>query len=132
MFMPPYGGCNFPYKNNLNWLIDVVEHLLKITESLSSTTGASSEAIAKLQEQCQQILQRLQKVENGEFATDWLMQWAKDNIANIVYQLIPMFMFGINDEGYFFAEYPDGWDFITWFTSLNPASEDYGKLQLSY
>lgn len=132
MFMPPYGGCEFPYKSNLNWLIAQVKYLLKITEALSKTSEANSEAIAKLQAQCQQILQRLQKVENGEFATDWLMQWAKENIANIIYQLVPMFMFGINEDGYFYADYPDGWDFITWFTSLNSASEDYGKLQLSY
>lgn len=27
MFMPPYGGVNYPYKTNLNWLIDKIKEL---------------------------------------------------------------------------------------------------------
>lgn len=42
MFVPPYGGCNFPYKTNLNWII---AQILSITEQ----TGNLQLAVNQLQ-----------------------------------------------------------------------------------
>lgn len=120
------------YDSDLGWIIKFVKHLLDIYNELLTNNISNKEEIKKLKKECENILQRLEKVENGEFSTEWLMQWVRTNIANIIYQIVPMFMFGLNEEGYFIADYPEGWDFINWFTSLNPASDDYGKLQLSY
>lgn len=120
------------YDSDLGWIIKFVKHLLEIYNELLTNNISNKQEIENLKKECENILQRLEKVENGEFSTDWLMQWARTNIANIIYQIIPMFMFGLDENGYFIADYPEGWDFINWFTSLNPASVDYGKLQLSY
>ena len=42
MFMPPYGGVNFPYKTNLNWIIEQIR-------SLQATTGSLEQAWEEFQ-----------------------------------------------------------------------------------
>lgn len=49
MFIPPYGGVNFPYKTNLNWIIEKIEYLLSQCKSLDDMLGALQEIVNGLQ-----------------------------------------------------------------------------------
>lgn len=74
MFMPPYGGVNFPYKTNLNWIIEKIK-------SLESTTGNLSTAWEEFQKNFDSELDQTVK--------DQLTAWLNDGtLAELVEQTV--------------------------------------------
>lgn len=63
MFMPPYGGVNFPYKTNLNWIIEQIKTLIQ-------ETGNLQEAFDKFLDQYQNNLTDTVKKELEEMLND--------------------------------------------------------------
>lgn len=80
MFVPPYGGLEFPYKDNLNWIIAKIKELMQSCTSLQ-------EAWEKFQEEFGDMLdehirsQLQQMLNDGSFAA-LIDQWI-DNIPFI-------------------------------------------------
>lgn len=65
MFVPPYGGVNFPYKSNLNWIITMIQNLLDITGSLEEAWKAFQE---KFQDQLDDTITKIiqDMIDSGE------------------------------------------------------------------
>lgn len=64
-----------------------------------------------------------------------IKDWCEENLQDLVGATIPAVFFGINEEGYFFANVPAGWSDLIFGTSgLDdfPSGVDYGHLTISY
>lgn len=71
MFVPPYGGLNFPYKTNLNWIIEQIK-------SLQATTGSLEQAWEEFQKKFDSELDQTVK--------DQLTEWLDDGTLNTLIQ----------------------------------------------
>ena len=71
MFMPPYGGLNFPYKTNLNWIIEQIK-------SLQATTGSLEQAWEEFQKNFDSELDQTVK----DQLTEWLNDGTLENIIS--------------------------------------------------
>lgn len=78
MFMPPYGGVNFPYKTNLNWIIEQIKKLL-------TTTGSLEQAWEEFQKAFGADLD--QTVKNQ--LTEWLNDGTLAGLINQLAVLLP-------------------------------------------
>lgn len=67
-----------------------------------------------------------------DYYAEQLEQWIKDNTALLFTMLAKQVFFGLNDEGYFVAYIPDGWQDITFDTGAVYGRSDYGRLILRF
>ena len=73
MFVPPYGGINFPYKTNLNWIVCQIIELKEKTGSL---------------EQAWEEIQKKFDTELDQTVKDQLTQWLNDGtLAQMIGEL---------------------------------------------
>ena len=75
MFMPPYGGVNFPYKTNLNWII------FQIME-LKQKTGNLEQAWADFQIKFESELDQTVKDQLTVWLNDGTLESLIDNLTN--------------------------------------------------
>lgn len=67
-----------------------------------------------------------------DYYAEQIEQWIKDNTALLFTMLAKQVFFGLNDEGYFVAYIPDGWEDITFDTGAVYGRSDYGRLILRF
>lgn len=87
MFVPPYGGLEFPYKDNLNWIIAKIKELMQSCTSLQ-------EAWEKFQEEF--------KNELSETVTEILNSWIEDGtLASIIlFNIVDVKSYGAKGDGF--------------------------------
>lgn len=91
MFMPPYGGVNFPYKTNLNWIVCQIL-------DLKERTGSLEQALKEFQEKFASELDQTVK--------DQLTVWLNDGtLGGMIQSLVSDFYwidvtkFGVKNDG---------------------------------
>ena len=98
MFMPPYGGVNFPYKTNLNWII------CQIME-LKEKTGSLEQAFEEFQKKFDSELDQTVKNQLTEWLNDGTISNLIFNLPNdIVGKKICIMGDSISDENISWAE----------------------------
>lgn len=125
----------YPYINetdlNLDYVLKKVRELIDAVNSLNAWKG--EEAI-----KIDQIYKWYDDLMAGNLTpglVNAINEWCRENIINIIGELVHMVFFGINDEGYFVAYIPEGWDDIIFSTTgldITIPGLDYGRLVLSY
>ena len=125
----------YPYDNltdlNLDYVLKRVAHLLKAVTEIDGWVDrheAEYKALKKL----------VDDLYSGNWTPEFvetLVSWYKENIIDIIGEMVKQVFFGINDEGYFVAYIPESWhDIIFGTTGFDdfPAGIEYGHLTLSY
>lgn len=114
------------------------EVLCKVANSLNTAMEAQDEDNENLKE-IYKFLVEMQKTLDDFMANgfdDYYMQLFKDWMNNNMWCLMSWasrcVWFGISEDGYFTAFIPDNMNFIDFDVNLDPESEDYGKLYMSY
>ena len=125
----------YPYINendlNLDYILKKVKWLIKAVEELERWRTGESERINQLYAWYQSLI-------DGNLTPEMLSainKWCRENLYDLVGDLVHMVFFGLTDDGYFVAYIPEGWDDIIFTTSgldeIVP-DLDYGHLILSY
>jgi len=125
----------FPYTDpnlyNDDWLLKRMKELLSQLDEL--------EEWKKLwQTEYEEFKELVEQIEAGNFPKsirDAFAKWMRENALTLVGELVKMVFFGLNDEGYFVAYIPEGWDDIIFNTTgldISIAGVDYGHLVLSF
>lgn len=125
----------FPYTDfhelNLDFLLTNYKRLLDSLSELDTW-------IEKHEKEYKALKQMVDDLESGKWSDEFietLLKWYRDNIIDIIGELVKQVFFGLTDDGYFVAYIPESWDDITFGTSgLDdfPAGVEYGHLTLSY
>lgn len=104
---------------------DKVEHYLDYIAGLMNEWNI--EFSDEMQEELAEIWNAVNNGLKGA-AQEWIannLEWVFTNIAKQVY-------FGLNEQGYFVAYIPDGWDDIVFDTGFNYGEDTYGRLILRW
>ncbi len=112
----------------------VCECINNINE-LIKNLNLTAEAVKELQEAVTALQKEFEKIKNGEYMEIYieaLGKWIDKNLIYFVSKIVKYVFFGLTDDGYFAAYIPDSWDFIDFYTPLDPSSEEYGHLWLYY
>lgn len=125
----------FPYTDpnlyNDDWLLkkmkELVEALQEIEDESSQFWDAYREMTALIEE-----------IESGNFPQsiqNAFRRWMEKNAIDLVGELVKLVWFGINDDGYWVAYIPEGWDDIIFNTTgldiFLTDYPEYGRLVFS-
>lgn len=67
-----------------------------------------------------------------EYYAEQVEQWISDNLNFIYTQVVKQVYFGLNEQGYFVAYIPEGWDDIVFDTGVVYGTDTYGRLILRW
>lgn len=125
----------FPYTDfhelNLSFLLTNYKRLLDSLSELDTW-------VDEHEKEYEALKQMVDDLESGKWSDEFiesLLKWYRDNIVDIIGELIKQVFFGLTDDGYFVAYIPQAWSEITFGTTgLDdfPAGVEYGHLTLSY
>jgi hypothetical protein len=136
----------FPYSNfhdlNLDWILKTVKDcLLQVGISAEKETQlddkikATNDSVTALNVTTRFIKDELQKVQNGDYVYLYLnsiVNWIDNNLQNMVGKIVKYVAFGIDENGYFYADIPETWDFLTFDTIIDVNDQNYGHLVLEW
>ena len=118
------------YDSDLGWLIKTVKDLTEIASSLEEwkTTHEAE------YEQLKALYDALMAGRFPASISQAFTRWMQANAIDLVAELVKLVWFGLNDNGYWVAYIPEGWEDIIFNTTgldiLLP-DYDYGHLVLS-
>ena len=125
----------YPYINvndlNLDWII---KHFKDFIDEISKLEAWKSTH----EKQYAELLKLVNDLNSGNWTPQFvatLVSWYKENIVDIIGEMVKQVFFGITDDGYFVAYIPESWNDIKFGTTgLDDyiAGVDYGHLTLSY
>ena len=125
----------FPYTDpnlyNDDWLLSKMRELLVKMDDLEAWK-------TEYQEAYEAFKQMVEDIEAGVFPESIrkaFENWMRKNAISLVGELVKLVFFGINDDGYWVAYIPEGWDDIIFNTTgldIELAGYDYGRLVLSF
>lgn len=112
------------YDSDLGWLIKNVKKLLDCCETVTEKTDT--------------LWDFYNDVVQGNFPDEVVAafeKWMKNNLLDIVGELVKQVYFGLTTDGYFVAYIPESWDDIIFNTTgydLMLSGYNFGHLVLSY
>ena len=130
MFFNKYPYTDF-HELNLDWLLKKYKGLLDSLTQLDQWIDTH-------QTEYEELKKAVDDLESGQWSPEFvktLISWYKNNIIDIIGEMVKQIYFGITDDGYFVAYIPDSWNDIVFGTSGYddfPTGIDYGHLTLSY
>ena len=119
------------YDSDLGWLIKTVKKLCELVDGLE-------EWQTEHEEEYEQLKALYDAIVSGKFPpsiTSAFEKWMRQNAFDLIGELVKMVFFGLNDEGYFVAYIPEGWEEIIFNTTgldIHIPDVDYGHLVLSF
>ena len=125
----------YPYHNiedlNLDFLLNHVGDLLKHIKTIDGW-------ISTHEREYEQLKKLVDDLNSGNWSpafVNTLISWYRDNIIDIIGEMIKQVFFEITDDGYFVAYIPESWGDITFGTTgLDDwiVGIEYGHLTLAY
>lgn len=119
------------YDSDLGWLI---KHVNSYDETIQALDAWIAENEPKL-EDMETLYQALISGNLPAGVKEGIEKWCRENLSDLVGELVKMVFFGITDQGYFIAHIPEGWTDIIFNTTgydLTLADYDFGHLCLSF
>lgn len=116
-------------------LMDYVQNIINNENELKKLIDSNTNDISELKEKTNEMIKELDKIKNGEYIDLYIEQLASyidNNLKGIVGRIVKYVSFGLTDSGKFIAYIPESWDFLSFDTEMNPNSELYGHLILTW
>lgn len=119
--------------------IDYINELISSDKELARQLTAQGASIDVLKTEMEAVQEELKKIQNGTYLNLYLDQmltlvqtWVDDNLPGIVGSVVKFVQFGLTPTGRFCARIPENWDFLKFGTIMDPTSELYGHLFITY
>lgn len=123
------------YYEVLSKVVDYLNNIIADNKGMAQQITINADNISDLQTLTQQIQQELQDILDGKAEGLYLTalkNYIDINLEAIVGRVVKFVSFGLSDDGYFMALIPSTWQFITFDTIMDPNSELYGHLTLTW
>lgn len=125
----------FPYTDpnlyNDDWLLKTMKELAEALKDIEDETSQFWDAY-------REMLALIDEIESGNFPEsiqNAFKKWMSKNAIDLVGELVKLVWFGINDNGYWVAYIPEGWDDIIFNTTgldiFLTDYPEYGRLVFS-
>lgn len=122
----------YPYLNvndlNLDWIITHFKEFIDEIDSLESWRASHEQEYSNLKKLVDDLY-------SGNWSPEFvntLVNWYKDNIIDIIGEMIKTVHFGLTNDGYFCAYIPASWSDVHFSTITDYDSPLYGHLVLEY
>ena len=126
----------YPYQNlqdlNLDWFLKKFKEILTAVETLTAWKDEH-------EQEYEDLKKAVDDLESGNWTPEFigtLVDWYRDNIVNIIGEMVKQVFFGLTDSGYFVVYIPDSWQDITFATTEYDTVEammpEFGHLVLKY
>lgn len=131
----------FPQTNfhelNLDWVIAVLKDLKDQYDDLDldGTLSDIRQAIAGNTAAIASLNTRFTYLENGGYIDNYvvaLRNWINENMVDLIQESVKFVQFGINNDGYFYADIPENWDNLQFSTIYDTEHPDYLHLVIEY
>lgn len=131
----------FPQTNfhelNLDWVLAVLKDLKDKYEDLDidGTLSDIRQAISGNSAAIASLNARFTYLENGGYIDNYvvaLRNWINENMVDLIQESVKFVQFGINDDGYFYADVPQNWDNLQFSTIYDTEHPDYLHLVIEY
>lgn len=133
---------NLPYTNyhslNLDWLLKTVKKLDDLYDELD-IDGILADIRAAIEgntEAIESLNARFLALENGAYIENYipaLAAWINANLQELVARIAKFVVFGLTDDGYFYADVPESWSEVQFSTGYDPEiPTEYMHLILNY
>lgn len=133
---------NLPYTNyhslNLDWLLKTVRKLDDLYDELD-IDGILADIRAAIEgntEAIESLNARFLALENGAYIENYipaLAAWINANLQELVARIAKFVVFGLTDDGYFYADVPESWSEVQFSTGYDPEiPTEYMHLILNY
>lgn len=131
----------FPQTNfhelNLDWVVAELKNLKDQYEDLDidGTLSDIQQAIAGNTEAIASLNTRFTYLENGGYINNYVVQlrnWINENMVDLIQESVRFVQFGINNDGYFYADVPENWDNLQFSTVYDTEHPDYLHLVIEY
>lgn len=131
----------FPQTNfhelNLDWVLAVLKDLKDKYEDLDidGTLSDIRQAISGNSAAIASLNARFTYLENGGYIDNYvvaLRNWINENMVDLIQESVKFVQFGINDDGYFYADVPENWDNLQFSTIYDTEHPDYLHLVIEY
>ena len=112
----------------LNELGDDYNDLVEYIEQTGYDYTQMQEDIAVLQAE-------MEKVKNGDYISayiDGLSRWIDANLQSLVARIVKFVQFGLTQNGFFYADIPDNWNFLKFGTIYEIDDPNYLHLYIEY
>lgn len=116
-------------------VVDYLNKLIADNKGMAGEIAANTEDIAQLQKMVAEINQELEDILAGKAEGLYLTalkNYIDTHLEAIVGRVVKFVSFGLSDDGYFMALIPSTWQFITFDTIMDPKSELWGHLTLTW
>lgn len=116
-------------------VVNYLNNLIEDGKKMTSDIAQNAEDIQELQQLTAQIQQELQDILDGKAEGLYLTalkNYIDTHLEAIVGRVVKFVSFGLSDDGYFMALIPSTWQFITFDTIMDPKSELWGHLTLTW
>lgn len=102
--------------------------LICYANTIAATLNINTEELEALQADFDKF------IESGfnDYYEDQVEQWIGNNLDYVFNIIAKQVYFGINEQGYFVAYIPNGWDDIIFDTGMNYELDTYGRLILRW
>lgn len=125
----------YPYinENDLN-----LDYILKHLKEFMARVNDLDKWRVNHEKEYEELKALYDRIISGDFPQSMIAElekWLKNNVRDIVGEVIKMVFFAVTDDGYFVAYMPDNWNDIIFGTSgLDdfPSGVDFGHLTLTY
>lgn len=129
----------YPYTDfhelNLDEWISKLKTALEDIEYLKEEVKKPAQQWQALQDQIDTINEDIAALKRGDYADAYIPQILAaidEALPELVGRLMNLFIFGLTQDGYFSAMYPDSLDNISFDTIADPESDLYGHLILQF
>lgn len=119
----------------LNEVIDKTNETTEMIQIVNEEMIKVQEDIKTLFAQNAEFSEEIESIKRGDYVPlylDSISNWIDKNLIDVIGRSASFIVFGLDDNGYFVAYVPEGWDFITFDTDADYDSPNYGKLILIY
>lgn len=125
----------YPYQNLEDFNLD---YILKKLKGLADQIAEVIAWKPEFEQMYNEIKAFIDQIESGNLPPGFIAainKWMQENALDLVGDLVHMVLFGLTDDGYFYADIPDQWDGVNFFTTgldqIVPGV-DYGHLCIEY
>lgn len=126
----------YPYLNLTDLNLD---YLLKNYKKLFDTLGQIDGWIENHEQEYNELKKAVEDLENGNWSPEFvntLIDWYRNNIVDIIGDMVKQVFFGLTDSGYFVAYIPSSWSDIvfktTGYDTVEALMPEYGHLVIKY
>lgn len=135
MVLPLVYDDSLSYYELLAKVVEVVNGLGENYNELLTIVEEQGIDIEQMKEDISVLQGEIENIKNGKYLNvyiDALAEWIDKNLQELVTRIVKFVTFGLTDNGYFYADIPENWEFLQFGTIYDETDPNYLHLYIIF